>query len=223
MPDEETGGAPARTKPADPAIAGEAKNEAPFTTPVVEGKGGQTKPGGSAIAGEAKNEAPFTTAVASPTPSVRDEMVKWANWGIANHALFDYTEGPERMSMIHLAPGETTQRISADCSGFATGCAKWAGAPDPNNQHFDGQGYTGTMLEYCKQITLAQVRPGDLVVYGPPPGHHVCIVIGLVEEGGKTVDLQLSSHGEQGDPHEVLHSVEQEYQPTPATFLSFIP
>jgi len=150
-------------------------------------------------------------------------MVRWAIWAIEHRGLFDYTEGPGRMSMIHLPPGETASRISADCSGFATGCAKWAGAPDPNRQGFDGEGYTGTMLEFCAHIPFANVRPGDLVVYGPGTGEHVCVVIALVKQAGKLVDLRLASHGREGDPREVLYSVERKLHNPPATFLSFIP
>jgi len=161
-------------------------------------------------------------AIAVGTGAVRAKMVAWARWCIAHNALFDYTEGPGRMSMVALPPGETTRRIAADCSGFATGCAKWAGAPDPNNLHFDGQGYTGTMLGHCRHIPLAEVRPGDLVVYGPGTGEHVAVVVALSKRGGRIVDLELASHGQQGDPREVLHSVEQAYHDPPARFLSFL-
>jgi hypothetical protein len=155
--------------------------------------------------------------------SPRAKMVAWAKWGIAHHTLFDYTEGPQRMSMIHLAPGETTTRIGADCSGFATGCAKWAGCPDPNALDFDGEGYTGTMLDACMHVELDEVRPGDLVVYGPGSGDHVCVVVALLRRAGEVVDLRLASHGRQGDPRQVLHSLEQSFHEPPVTFLSFLP
>jgi hypothetical protein len=172
----------------------------------------------SATHGEGKNDFPFT----DPISSCRDAMVRWAIWGIRHSALFDYTEGPGRMSMIHLMPGETARRISADCSGFATGCASWAGAPDPNSRDFDGEGYTGTMLDSCAHIPFADVRPGDLVVYGPGTGEHVCVVIGRVVKAGELVDLRLASHGREGDPRSVLYSVERKLHNPPARFLSFI-
>lgn len=152
-------------------------------------------------------------------PDHRVEMVKWALWGAANEPQIHYAQTrpiPVTAATSHLP-------LTTDCSGFATICAKWAGAPDPNGRHFDGQGYTGTLLDHCQHIPLSQVRPGDLVVYGPHPGHHVCVVVGLVKDkAGHTVDLQLVSHGQEKGPVRVMNSIEQQFQPYPETFLSFI-
>src|SRR3974390_1632763 len=67
--------------------------------------------------------------------------------------------------------------LSTDCSGFATLCYAWAGAPDPNGLGHPGGGWTGTLLEHMRAIGADGVQPGDLVVWGPPPGHHVAIVL----------------------------------------------
>ena len=45
--------------------------------------------------------------------------------------------------------------LETDCSGFATLCYSWAGAPDPNGNGFSGEGYTGTMLATCRGDTRA--------------------------------------------------------------------
>ena len=100
--------------------------------------------------------------------------------------------------------------------------AKWAGLPDPNGLHFDGQGYTGTLLSHCLHIPFVDVRPGCLVVFGPYPGHHVILVTGLVRDrNGPLTDLECVSHGKPGDPSKVLASVEQARQPFPASYLTW--
>jgi len=78
------------------------------------------------------------------------------------------------------------------------------------------------MLDACAHLPFADVRPGDLVVYGPATGEHVCVVLARVERDGALVDLRLASHGRQGDPRPVLFSVERALHNPPATFLSFI-
>ena len=87
-----------------------------------------------------------------------------------------------------------TSRIYSDCSAWVTYCYAWAGARDPNELNFDGEGYTGTLLEHGERIAVGQCLPGDVVVFGPPPGVHAALII----EAGK--DPLTSSMGEQGQP-----------------------
>ena len=122
----------------------------------------------------------------------RNDIVNWAKWGVANHGRFNYTEGPQRMAQVH-GPGNGP--IYADCSAFVTYCYSWAGAPDPNAQGYNGTGYTGTLLAHGTPITLAQVQPGDVIVYGPGTGWHTALI---VEAGNDPLTV---SHGEQGDPN----------------------
>ena len=122
---------------------------------------------------------------------VRAQIVTWANWGVANHAGFTYSEGNDRMEGVH-KPGVTP--CVCDCSAFATYCYSWAGAGDPNGQGYDGQGYTGTLLSHGTPITVAQAVPGDLIVYGPGTGDHVAIV---VQAGPDPLTVSM---GQQGDP-----------------------
>ena len=68
--------------------------------------------------------------------------------------------------------------LSTDCSGFATMCYWLAGAPDPNGLHYAEVGYTGTMLAHGLEVNLPE--PGDLIVYGPYPGHHVVIYLDIL-------------------------------------------
>ena len=140
-----------------------------------------------------------------PLVDVRDEIVAWGKWGVANRAHFSYSEGAERMEGIHkrgLLP------ISCDCSAFVTLCYAWAYAPDPNGLNYDGQGYTGTLLSHDEHIALfkenaqhvqvPEVLPGDLVVYGGGTGEHVALVVGVWN-----ADILTVSMGENGDPNYV--------------------
>jgi peptidoglycan hydrolase-like protein with peptidoglycan-binding domain len=82
----------------------------------------------------------------------------------------------------------------ADCSAFVTLCYNWAGAPDPNSNGYNGQGYTGTLLAHGTPITKDQAVGGDVIVYGPGTGWHTALI---VEAGADPLTV---SHGQQGDP-----------------------
>jgi peptidoglycan hydrolase-like protein with peptidoglycan-binding domain len=80
----------------------------------------------------------------------------------------------------HAITGEAPGRRS-DCSSVAAGFYYSAGLPDPNGENYEG-GYTGTIAAHCRQISRAQLRPADFVLFGEaPPYHHVEVFIGLGE------------------------------------------
>jgi hypothetical protein len=124
---------------------------------------------------------------------VRNIIVDWAKWGVDNHKNFIYTEDATRMSAINVWPPKFP--IHADCSASVTLWYNLAGAADPNGNHYNGYGYTGTLLTHGKHIDISQVIPGDVVVYGPGTGWHTALV---VEVHGH--DILTISHGQQGDP-----------------------
>lgn len=156
----------------------------------------------------------------APPPPIRDRVVAEALWGIKAEPHIHYA----MIRPIPVHDPEHTLPLSTDCSGFVTLCYRWAGAPDPNGRHYDGLGNTDTMLTTGKHTSLQQVQPGDLVVFGNRPGHHVCLVLSIVRNTKKKiVDLELASHGQEKGPLEVLLSVESDYQPAPANFLTFLP
>ena len=144
---------------------------------------------------------------------VRKRIVANARWGIANEPRIHY----EQLRPIDGIGEPRKLPLYTDCSGFSTLCYAWAGAPDPNGLGYSGEGYTGTMLTHMKPIVADAVQPGDLVVWGPPPGHHVALVL----ETGP--DPLLCSHGQEAGPAATRFSVESEYQPSPATWLSCMP
>ena len=60
-----------------------------------------------------------------------------------------------------------------DCSSSVTVIYETAGFADPNGRHFDGQGYTGTLVSHGRQVYRSDIQPCDLVFYGsasPRPG-----------------------------------------------------
>ena len=140
----------------------------------------------------------------------RQAIVQWAQWAHANAAHFNYTEGPNRMSAIGVYPPSLP--IYADCSAFVTWCYWVAGADDPNGLGYNHQGYTGTLLSHGLEIPLAQVQPGDVIVYGPGTGWHTALV---VQAGHDPLTI---SHGQQGDPS--LVHVSQDGR-TPQRYLRF--
>ena len=146
--------------------------------------------------------------------TVRDNIVKWAKWGVENHAQFTYTEGPTRMAAVFKNPG--TLPISCDCSAWVTICYRWAGAPDPNGLGYNGYGYTGSLLANTQGVHIAQssAQPGDIVVYGNPPGVHTAII---VEAGADPLTVSM---GQQGDPN--FCRVSQDGR-TPRTYIRYVP
>ena len=100
--------------------------------------------------------------------------------------------------------------LATDCSGFATCCYAWAGAPNPNaDGPYDPRagGYTGTMLDHCRRIPKSAAQPGDLVVWTPPSrGQHVAVVVA----GG--ADPMLVSHGDDTGPKRLRFSAEDASQ-----------
>jgi hypothetical protein len=75
-----------------------------------------------------------------------------------------------------------------DCSGFVTACYYAAKAPDPNGRGYDGQGYTGTLMNRGTKATYSNIKLGDLIFYyrttSPSPAFpygspkHVAVYVG---------------------------------------------
>ena len=136
---------------------------------------------------------------------VRSQIVAWSRWGVAHEPLIHYQE-------IRPMPLTAKLPLTTDCSGFVTLCYYLAGAPDPNGLGYDGQGYTGTLLQHGQHIGLAQVEPGDAIVYGPATGWHTALII----EGG--ADPLTISHGDEAGPSIVRVSQDGR---EPQTYLRF--
>lgn len=152
----------------------------------------------------------------------RGDFTSALRWMLTHKSLFNYAQ--TRPIPLGLTPFETSSRITTDCSGSVTLAAKWARTRDPNGLGFNGQGWTGTLLEHCRHITQGNVRAGDLIVYGYSPGHHV---VGVLDVVGLHVDFSCFSHGRPGTPEQILHSRMAGSQASRGhygvTFLSFLP
>lgn len=126
------------------------------------------------------------------TPTVRQRIAAEAGWGWAHRAQIHYAEIrpiPLTAYKDHHLP------LTTDCSGFATCCFYAAGAPDPNANGYNGEGYTGTLLGHLPHISQGQAQPGDLIVFGAYPGKHVVVIT-----GSGTVNPQVVSHGTEAGP-----------------------
>jgi lysozyme family protein len=140
--------------------------------------------------------------------AIRKRIVQWAMWGCKNSSKIAYSQnGNVRLSCL----GKNASiPLATDCSGFATLCYSWAGAPNPNAAGaFDARqpAFTGSMLGHMRKIPRNAVQPGDLVVWTPPgTGQHVCVVVA----GGP--DPMLVSHGDDSGPKKLRFSAEDAYQ-----------
>lgn len=145
--------------------------------------------------------------------TMREKIVAYCKWGIAHERLIHYEQSrPFPVNTPYILPMRT------DCSGFASIAYKVAGAPDPNGRKFDGLGYTGTLLSHGKRVAKEHARAGDLVVFGPGTGHHVCV---LLEDGHHGNPL-LASHGQEAGPIAIRLGSEDLYQPEPETFINYL-
>lgn len=158
-----------------------------------------------------------TTTSTPKSPTKRDLIVRFAHWGIVHNDQIHYNEiRPIPKVKFGLYP---KLPLTTDCSGFATMCYQYAGAPDPNGQKYDGEGYTGTLLSHGKKISKPQ--PGDIVVYGGGTGHHAAVVIAV--NGASNSKIITASHGNENGPYEISVADEAKYQPAGITFLSYLP
>ena len=140
--------------------------------------------------------------------AIRKRIVQWALWGCKNTAQIAYSQnGNVRLSQLGK---NASVPLATDCSGFATLCYSWAGAPNPNAVGaYDARqpAFTGSMLGHLRKIPRAAALPGDLVVWTPPgTGQHVCVVVA----GG--ADPMLVSHGDDSGPKKLRFSAEDAYQ-----------
>jgi cell wall-associated NlpC family hydrolase len=63
-------------------------------------------------------------------------------------------------------PGPHSLPRYLDCSSAVTTIYEAAGFGDPNGRHYDGQGYTGTLVARGRKVSVAKMQPCDLVFYG---------------------------------------------------------
>jgi hypothetical protein len=141
----------------------------------------------------------------------RARIVAAARWGVAHQPQIHYAE----KRPFPVQPAGTLPRLplTCDCSAWVSICYRAAATPDPNQSDWNGMGFTGTLLKHGTKV--AKPQPGDVVIYGPSPGHHAALVVG----GGS--DPLTVSHGSEAGPLLIRVSVERRFQPPGVTYLRF--
>lgn len=105
--------------------------------------------------------------------------------------------------------------IQMDCSESVTLICRLAGLLDPNGQHYNGYGFTGTILQHLDHYSdPADASVGALVVFGPGTGNHVA----MVHTPGR--NPLLFSHGSEAGPGLVRLEAEAHGQRPPVRFCS---
>ena len=142
---------------------------------------------------------------------------------IVANALWGAKVATQRPKQIHygevrpIRGANQALPLTTDCSGFVTLCYQWAGGPNPNGGTYNGSGSTGMMLEACARIPSHTAQPGDLVVFGDPPGTHVVLIVELGP------DPVVVSHGSEAGPLKLPLSKEETAHPgEPLTYLSVV-
>lgn len=137
--------------------------------------------------------ANFKHATFPPSKSDRRMLIlSAAIWAHDKRDSISYTQDSRRMKDFDPPPNVPE---ATDCSGFATWCYKVAGAADPNGANYNGSGYTGSLWDNGRKISVAQLKIGDLVFYYRDPHQrtaHVAVYIGF----GKVM-----SHGGEAGPN----------------------
>jgi len=130
---------------------------------------------------------------------IRRRVIRAAVLGVKHADRVHWTQGPRRWDGITNRCRSHRGRFPlwADNSSYVTWCLwdAFGGAnagPDVVNGNRWKGGYTGTLKNHGRVVSLANAKPGDLVHYGPGTGAHVTIVIGK---------NKVVSHGSEGGPH----------------------
>jgi hypothetical protein len=107
------------------------------------------------------------------------------------------------------------QKVKGDCSKGVQFIARWDGhVLDPMGRDWDVYGNSTTICLHLEHLdSLAEVKVGDIVTFGPSGDEHAAMVIRLVRRNKKIVDLELWSFGHPGAPDTYLLSQDhREYQ-----------
>lgn len=111
--------------------------------------------------------------------------------------------------MTHLGK-DPRNGFTADCSGHATGCFYWAQqqtgihVEDPNGRHYNGSGYTGTLLATNRAHPVPSGHVylvGDLALYGPSLLNTKHVV--TCRTRGTALTSVWTSHGSERAPYPV--------------------
>lgn len=148
---------------------------------------------------------------------IRSRAVEHARWAVRHERDIHYAQ-VRPMKALKRAPNALP--LTMDCSEAVTRWAYLAGAPDPNGLGYNGQGFTGTLLNHLPHISQRRTRRGDLMVLGSGTGEHVVM---LTQGGMFRRDPLCASHGFEGGPLEIPVSSERKFHAgKPVTFLRLL-
>jgi hypothetical protein len=130
---------------------------------------------------------------------LRIRVVRAALLGYRHKNQIHYTQAPRRWDGISNRCRSHLGRypLNADCSSYVTWCLWDAfGGPNAGPDVVNGQswkaGYTGSLKQHGRRVSLENAMPGDLVHYGGGTGVHVTIIVGK---------NKVVSHGQESGPH----------------------
>jgi NlpC/P60 family len=130
--------------------------------------------------------------------ALRKRVKRAAMLGYQHREDVHYTQGPRRWDGITNRCRSHLGRFPrwADCSSYVTWCLWDAlGGPNAGPDIANGQswraGYTGTLRQHGRRVSLEDAVIGDLVHYGGGTGKHVTIIVGT---------NRVISHGSEGAP-----------------------
>lgn len=135
--------------------------------------------------------------------SLRDRIVAVAKASAANYkqnpGQWFYAQGGAWNVDDPTKPPQRGNR--SDCSQWIAAVYKKAGAPAPG-PNYSGI-YTGNMRVKGHGVPTAQAKPGDIILYGPPPSRHVEIYVGPGQRtiGHGSAPVDEGTIGMLADPH----------------------
>jgi hypothetical protein len=135
------------------------------------GSGELTRKGNKVFGGTVRDRIVFAAKEAARLDAAGQRLRRSGGDGYEQRGSYTVSQG---------ITGEKTSGQRSDCSQFAAAMYWSAGAGDPSGQDYRA-GYTGTL--YANADRVSSPMPGDLVMYGAPPGAHVEIYVG----NGKTI------------------------------------
>lgn len=140
----------------------------------------------------------------SPEIKIRREIVSAARYWYTVRDQINYAQ---IRPYPHTKPPGIPNPI--DCSAFSTLCYYAAEAKDPNDRHYDGEGYTGTLLRVGRRCSYSELKPGDLVFYGytyiPSPAFNYGDPTHVAVFEGHDTDAVYSMGSSMGPLHIPVH------------------
>jgi putative peptidoglycan binding protein/NlpC/P60 family protein len=145
---------------------------------------------------------------AAEANTTRKKIVAAARLCFDHRDEIHYTQSSKRMDGVRRKLKPPQFPVQEDCSSFVTWCYFAAGAPDPNGNGYDLNGFTGDEVQHGTEV--ATPRLGDLVFYGRGRNgiNHVNLYVGggkIIGHGGEAGPRVFDLDYDRGiDPHDGL-------------------